>query len=87
MRIVVSPVDQSTQVIPLVHATYVHAIAHPDRDAPCEIDVVGDQECFAVADIDDESLVTRALIVVRQQSDDETAGFDPGTGIALFESL
>jgi len=67
----VRPVHQSAKVVPFVHATNVDAIPHAGRNALCEIDVVGDQKRLAIADINDEALVTRVIVVVRQKAADE----------------
>ena len=60
----VRPVHQSAQIVPLVHATDVDAIAHADRDAFGQIDIVSDQQGLAIADIDDEALVARIIVVI-----------------------
>ena len=64
LRIVVGPMHESTQVVPLIHATHVHPIAHAQWDTFREIDVVRYKQRPAIACIDNEPLVTRAFIVI-----------------------
>ena len=84
-RVPVSPVHQTAELVPLVHAAHVHAIAHADRDALGKIDVVRDQQGLAIADVDDETLVTRTIVVITQQAADEACDFDPPPVIAFGE--
>ena len=67
----VRPVHQSTEVIPFVHAANVNAVTHTNGNAIGEIDVVCYQQGLAIADIDNEALMTRVIIVVRQEAADE----------------
>jgi hypothetical protein len=60
----VRPVHKTTEVIPLVHAAHLYPVTHPQRDTFCEIDVMCDEQRTAIADIDNETLVARAIIVV-----------------------
>lgn len=60
------PVNQPAQIIPLVHAPHVHAVAHPERDAFREIQVVRDEQRLAIACVDDEALMAGTVIIVRQ---------------------
>ena len=53
-----SPVNKPAQIIPFVHAANVHPVTHAERDAVGEVDIVGNQQCPAIADVDDEALVT-----------------------------
>ena len=76
--------NQAAQVVPLVHAAHLHSIAHPQRHALGEINIVRDQQRVAIADIDNEALVTRAVVVVSQQAPDEASDFDPASVVALF---
>ena len=71
------PVHEAAKIIPLIHAAHVDAITHADRHAFREIDVVGDQQGLAVADIDNEALVSRIVVVVTQEAADEARDFDP----------
>ena len=81
------PVDETAEVIPLVHAAHVDAITHAERHAFGEINIVCDQQCPAIANIDDEALVARAVVIVRQQSPNEARDLDPFTVIAPGESF
>ena len=80
------PVHEAPEAVPLVHAAHGDAIAEPDGDACRELEVVGDQERLPVADIDDESLVTRVVAIVMQQAADEARNLDPPPVIALVEA-
>ena len=81
----VCPVHEPAEVIPLVHAAHDNAIAEADGDAFGEVEVVRDQQRLPFADINDETLVTRAFIVVMQQAADEARDFDPPPVIAFVE--
>jgi len=81
------PVDEPAQVVPLVHAAHIYAITHAERHTSSEVDVVCNQQRPATANIDDEALVTRAVVVVRQQSPHEAGDLDPITVVALGESF
>jgi hypothetical protein len=82
----VCPVNETAQIVPLVHAPDMHAIAHPDRDALGQIDIVSDKQRCAVADINYEALVARTVVVVRQQPRHEALDLDPGSRITFVES-
>ena len=71
------PVHESAEIVPLVQSSHPHAIAHAERNSLGEVDVVDNQEGLVVANIDDESLVRRPLVIVRQQAADEARDFDP----------
>lgn len=71
------PVHQPTEIVPLVLSAYPYAIAHTERHALGELDVVDYQERLAIADIDDESLVRRPLAIIWQKAADEARDFDP----------
>lgn len=81
------PVDETAEIVPLVHTAHVHSIAHAQRDAFREIDVVCNQQRLAVADIDNEPLVPRAIVIIGQQASHEAGHFDPLTVIAFCERL
>lgn len=81
------PVHEAAKVIPLVHATHLHPVAHTQGDALCEVDVMRDEQRSAIADIDYETLMSRAVIVIRQQASDEASHFDPLAVIAFRERL
>ncbi len=79
------PVDEAAQIVPFVHATNVYPVAHSDRDTFGEVDIVGDQQGASRADIEDESLMPRAIVVIRQQTFDEAADFDPRARVAFIQ--
>ena len=82
----VRPVHEPPEVVPFVHAAHGDAIPETDGDAPGEIEVVRDQQRLPLADVDDESLVTRAVVVVMQKAADEARGFDPPPIIVLVKA-
>ena len=77
------PVDETTQVIPFVHTPYPHPVTHPEWNAIGEVDVVGNQQRPAGANVDDEALMTGTVIVIRQKPPDEASNFDPAAIISL----
>jgi len=44
----------------------VHTITHAERHSFSQIDVVCDQQAAAIANVDDEPLVSRAVIIILQ---------------------
>ncbi len=58
------PVHETAEVIPLIHTAYLDAIAHTKRHAFGEVEVVRNQQRPTVTNIDDETLVTRAVVVI-----------------------
>jgi len=86
LGIVMCPVHEAAQVIPFIHAPNLHAIAHTNRNAFGQVDVVCDEQRYAVTNIEDETLVTRTVIVIRQQSRHNALDLDPGACIALVKT-
>ena len=78
------PVHQTTQLIPLVHATNEHPVAHAEWNTLRQIDVMSDQQRATIANIDDESLVTRAVIIIGQEALHEARDLDPASVIAFL---
>ena len=79
------PVNEPAQIVPFVHATNVHSVAHAKGHPFGEVDIVGDQQGPAGADIQYESLMPRAIVVIRQQAFDEAADFDPRARVAFIQ--
>jgi len=71
-RIAVRPVHQSAAFVPLVHTAKSQSIAEADRNPVGQIDIVGDQERMAIAQLEDHALMARAISVVRQQTPDDS---------------
>ena len=86
LRIVVRPVHEPAEIVPLVHAANPDTIAHAERHALGQVDIVGNQQGPVVADIDDEPLVAGAVVVVMQKAVDEAGNFDPPPVIAFRET-
>ena len=63
-RVVVRPVHKTAKVIPFEHPPNVHAIAHADRHAFGKVDIVCNKQRYAIADINDEALVTGAVVII-----------------------
>ena len=80
------PVHEAPEIVPLVHTAYDDAIAESDGDTHRELEVVGNQQRLPIADVDDESLVTRVVIIVMQKAADEARDLDPPPVIALVEA-
>ena len=59
------PMHQAAEIVPFEHAPDAHTITHPDRHAFRKVDIVCDQQCHAVAYVDDKALMTRTVIVIR----------------------
>jgi len=51
------PVDKPAQVVPFVHPADLHPVSHAERNAFSEVQVVGNQQCPACANVDDEALM------------------------------
>lgn len=64
-RIMMRPVHQAAEVVPLVDATDCHAISHAKRHATGQVDVMRDQQRLMLTDINNEALVALAIVVVR----------------------
>ena len=57
LRIVMRPVHQPAEIVPLVHPSHTHAVTHPERYAFGEINIVRNEQRPAITDIDNEALV------------------------------
>ena len=42
--VMVRPVHQSAEIIPLIHTAKLNAVSHPNRYPRSDVDVVGDQQ-------------------------------------------
>lgn len=71
------PVDEATELIPLVHAPETHPIPDADRNPVGEIDIVSNQHRLPVAHIEDETLVPRSFVVVGHDTTNDAGPFDP----------
>jgi len=58
--------DDSPALVPLVLTAHIHLITAIEGNSRCEIDVMGDEHRVARLELDDESLMARALEIVRQ---------------------
>jgi hypothetical protein len=67
MWIVMRPVHEATQVIPPVHPPKLNAITHTERHSLRELYIVGDQQRLPVGQLQNEALVSRPVVIVRQQ--------------------
>lgn len=83
----VRPMHQPTQFIPLVHSAHLYPVAHAQGYALGEVNIVRDEKRLPIADIDDEALMPRTLVVVRQQPTDEASDLDPATVIRFLEGF
>ena len=83
VRVKMRPMHKSTQVVPFVHAPNLHPVAHPEWNAIGEVNVVGNQQRPAGANVDDEALMTGTVIIIRQKPPNEASNFDPAAIISL----
>lgn len=72
MWVVVRPMHQAAEIIPLIHATKLDAVAHTQWHAPDEVDIVRNQQRVSVGQLYDESLMARIVVIVGQQTNDAT---------------
>ena len=79
------PVHEAAQIVPFVHATNVYPVAHANGNTFREVNIVGDKQGPAGADIQYESLVPRAIVVIRQQALDQAADFDPRARVVFIQ--
>jgi hypothetical protein len=63
-RVTVRPVQEPAEIIPLVNASHLDAIAHAERHSTREVYVVCNEERKATTHVDDESLVSGAVVVI-----------------------
>ena len=82
-RIAVRPVQEPTEIIPLVQTSYRDAIPHAQRHASSEVYVVRHEERLPITDVDNESLVRGAVVVIGEKAADEASDFDPPPIIAF----
>lgn len=59
------PVHETAQIVPFIHAPDLDAIAQSYGYRVSEVDIVRDQQRCTAADINDEALVARTIIVIR----------------------
>ena len=58
------PVDETAQVVPLIKAPEVNAVADANRDAIRQFDVVCQEQRAPTGDLDDNALVREATRLV-----------------------
>lgn len=83
MWIKVCPVDKATELIPFEHAAKIDTVAHSKRHSERDVNVVRDEQRPPVPKIQNKTLVPGAVVIIRQQSPDESCSLNPGSGIAL----
>lgn len=95
-RVVVGPMEDPALVVPFILPAKRDPVARPQVGKPGrEVYVVADKQRLPRADPEDESLVSRAVIVVAKNTLDDAAAFDhlpramlpvePGDLIAILE--
>src|SRR5690606_17647935 len=85
LRVVVSPVNDTTLLVPFVLAVELHSIPFPQRiDSRREIDVVRDQKRVPRRQLEDEALVAAAFIVVAQRCRHRTDASNLNVASTLF---
>ena len=83
LRVIVSPVHEPAQVVPLVHTAKIDTITQPDGNPSGQVYVVCNKHRLAILQSQYEPLVPSAVIVVRDQPFDEPGALDPGAGVPL----
>lgn len=69
--IVMCPVNRSTFRVPLIFPEKFYLVVNLERVNPrCQVNIVGDEECLTRSQLNDESLMRAAVIVVREQPSD-----------------
>ena len=81
------PVHEPAEVIPFIHAAKSDPVANGDRNALRKIDVVRHQQRLPVPQLKNEALMARAVVVIRNQSFDESGVFNPTPCIFLVIAL
>lgn len=56
--VIVCPVHQAAEFIPLVHAAKLHPIAHAQRHTPGQVDVVRNQQALPIRQSQNKSLMS-----------------------------
>ena len=79
------PVHEAAKIVPFVHATNVYPVAHANGNTFGEVNIVGDKQGPAGADIQYESLMPRAIVVIRQQALDQAADFNPRARVMFIQ--
>lgn len=69
-RAVVGPMDEPAFIIELVFAPKLYSVSNPYRDSFGKVDVMENQDRLAGFQLDDESLMTSSVGVVRINADD-----------------
>ncbi len=72
MRIMMCPVNQTTQIDPLEHTSNSNPVSQSDLDTLCKVNVVSDQDGLTITQIGHEALMPRAIHAIRQQALHET---------------
>ena len=68
------PVNYATTIVRFVFALESHRVADTQgSDTRRKIDIVGDQKCPSGRDLKNKTLVTTALVVIRQNAGDSSA--------------
>jgi len=78
------PVHEAAQIVPFVHPTNIYPVAHANGNTFGEVNIMNHQQGPAGAYVQYESLVPRAVVIIRQQALDEPADFDPRVRVAFF---
>ena len=85
-RITVSPMDHPTFRVPFVHPVELDGVALTELGDPWgEIDVVGNQNCLAGTQTDNETLVATAIIVIRENPSNLSLALNLKIADVVFE--
>ena len=78
LRIVVRPVDHAALVVPLVLAIESNVIARPQcPDSRRQVDVMRDKQGAPLREFQDETLMSRAIVIIAQHPLHRAGRLDP----------
>ena len=80
------PVNRSTLFVPLIFAKKSYFVANLERDnSRCQVKIVGNQECLARFEFNDESLMSTPVVIVREEPSDRPRSLDLKIALVLIE--
>ena len=86
-RITVGPMNHASSCVPRILTLELNGVTRAERRDPWrEIDVVSDQNLLARTETDDETLVTTAIVVVRENLGHLSLALNPNIAEMIRES-
>ena len=84
--VVMCPVNRSALFVPLIFAEKSYFVASLERDnSRCQVNIVGNQECLAGFEFNDESLMSTPVVIVREEPNDRPRSLDLKIALVLIE--